>query len=77
MSVFDVRSAKQYPITVIKFADAFDSDYNQAFTVCRLDNSNCIKIEDDLEEFVIITSKEHAENLKKALDKAIELGWLK
>lgn len=35
-----------------------------------------VKISDGL-DFVLVESAEHARNLQKALDKAIELGWLK
>ena len=35
-----------------------------------------VKISDGL-GFVLVESAEHARNLQKALDKAIEIGWLK
>lgn len=40
-------------------------------------NENFLQIRDQSNEFVNVVSAEHARNLIKALEKSIELGWLK
>lgn len=73
MATFDVRD-NDPSIVEIVFADKNDglantldiSDVDQGFVLIR-----------DDEDYLVIQSAEHARNLQKALDKAIELGWLK
>ena len=83
MATFDVREEDNEEITKIVFAHEEDDDGDfQACTIvgatfkgsgyiCIYDTYNCS------EESVSISSIEHAENLIKALRKAIELGWVK
>lgn len=83
MSVFDVRSEKPDQIEKI----VFESDDNSSFvlatniTLHQSGDEDIIRIsEDDPDEsnsYVLVGSAEGARNLQKALDKAIQLGWLK
>ena len=75
MSNFDVRGDLFEEIKVITFADeSTDAGTTQGYMLTR--NIDLVKIKDDQEDFVYITSKEHALNLIKALQKAIELKWI-
>lgn len=76
MAVFDVRKDVNEAITEIVFAEAED---DAGFSVAyKLSNEfNDVTIWDDQDESVRVRSIEHAQNLIKALNKAIELGWLK
>lgn len=71
----DIRT--QQESTSIIFSDPLD-EYGDSIayklTKSCMDNHVLIN---DRKDYVLIESKEHAENLKKALDKAIELGWIK
>ena len=72
---FDVRIGVDEEITEIIFADD-DPDIwiaNKLTEWC----TNTLYIRNDRDELVAIKGKEHAENLIKALQKAIEIGWLK
>lgn len=74
MSTFDVRLPTE-EITCIKFADP-DSNYYHAMTL-EPAKDNRVNIYDEDSDKVVISDKEHALDLIKALYKAIELGWLK
>ncbi len=79
MSTYDVRSNNEEVIEDIVFADLQDSDacvqaYRIFPSVVTHTKQKYISIEGI--DFVIINSKEHALNLIKALNKAIELGWI-
>lgn len=76
--IYDVRAEKTTEVSEIVFADKFDDTYNCQASFIRSSSSRGVPflIIDDGEESVIINSVEHANNLKKALDKAIELGWI-
>jgi len=78
MHVFDVRTEQAEMITEIRFADTH-SDYFAADVLRFMEwERNVIEICAEGEESTLkVTSKEHAQNLIKALEKAIELGWLK
>ena len=73
MRVFDVRN-NDHRIVEILFAE------NNNGLACSLESSGAgrgyVYIRDD-DDYLVIESAEHARNLQKALDKAIELGWLK
>jgi hypothetical protein len=72
--IYDVREDKYEEITEIVFANEHnDEGTSQAYSVHK--ESGYVEIHDNL-EFVIVDSKEHAQNLIKALEKAISLGWL-
>ena len=73
MSVFDVREDNDI-VEAIRFGSPYTGYYR---AVILEQYSGKITINDDGSQVVILDSKEHALNLKKALDKAIELGWLK
>ena len=83
MTTFDVREENNEEITMIVFAEEEDADGDfQACTIVEaaFKGSGYICIYDTYdrsEESVSISSIEHAENLVKALSKAIELGWIK
>lgn len=78
MSEFDVRLPAP-PVELIKFADVNANSFASAFhiTLSGHGGGNTIAITDDDGEFVLIHSKETAINLIKAVNKAIELSWLK
>lgn len=79
----DIRDGKLEDITVIRFAD---QEHKGSFQSHKLERrsayhklerrSTYIVIEDGFAEGQAINSKEHAENLIKALKKAVELSWL-
>lgn len=83
MSVFDVRSEKSDGIEKIVFEIDDNSSFVLATNITRHydENESIIRIsEDDPDEvnsYVLVGSAEGARYLQKALDKAIELGWLK
>lgn len=80
MAVFDIREKDNSGITEIIFAEREDIDGAfQAYTIHHAPGCNgFITIYDgDDTESVSVSSVEHAENLIKALRKAIELGWIK
>lgn len=72
---FDVRVGVEEEITEIVFGDV-DPTYCLG-TVIKRWGRNKISIFDDNDDEIGIKDKEHAENLIKALQKAIEIGWLK
>jgi len=76
MAVFDVRNDVEESITEIVFAETVDdAGFSVAF---KLGNEfGDVAIWDDQDECVRVRSIEQAQNLIKALNKAIELGWLK
>ena len=77
MSTIDIRTATEVAITELRFADA-DYHFHKADTLKPITGSGAIDIKDsDGGRTLRITSKEHADNLRKALDKAETLGWLK
>ena len=73
MSTIDIRNGKQCEITEIIFWD-HDIAKTTPATHLKVDNDHEVAIHDE-EDFVFIVSQEHAENLIKSLQKAIELGW--
>lgn len=76
MAEFDVREDAVVVIDAVRFADGNSNGVRVACKLEKHDRCNgYVKIHDQ-GEYVLVTSKEHAENLKKALDKVIELGWL-
>lgn len=79
MSVFDVRNNPVEEITQIVFAESRLDDEDSPPQAYKLVTSplDYIALYDGVGEHVFINSKEHAENLIKALNKAIELGWVK
>ena len=70
MAVFDVRENDPNIVEIV-FAEKYDG------IACTLDTSNAFVHIRDNQYYLVIDSAEHARNLQKALDKAIELGWLK
>lgn len=74
MASIDIRAAAKEDITEIVFADDLSrEDCVQAYQIYR--QLGYITI-NDINDCLIINSKEHAQNLIKALEKAIELGWV-
>lgn len=77
---YDVRLKEELVIDKIVFSEPEDRDGDEvAYYLTKL-NINGVdygcRIEDD-EDALVIQDKQHALNLIKALDKAIDLGWLK
>ena len=72
----DIRTKKE--LTSIIFSDPIDEDGDSiAYKLTKSCNHKNHVLINDNTDYILIESKEHAENLKKALDKAIELGWIK
>lgn len=83
MNVFDVRKEVASPITKIEFFKKQDTEgHSLAYAVRPCGFTDGIELFDDLrddggeEGYVLVVNKEHAENLIKALNKAIELEWI-
>ena len=72
---FDVRIGVDEEITEIVFGD-IDPTFYLGTAIKRWGQDKII-IFDNAAAEVGIKDKEHAENLIKALQKAIEIGWLK
>lgn len=85
MTEFDVRFNKTPPVSTIRFSDNMVRNTSVASTLClSSSNENRLEIRDESfdnyhsgEGYLVIADQDHAENLIKALYKAIELGWLK
>lgn len=74
MSSIDIRNESE-EVTEIIFSDEGNS-YVVATKVERYVTDSIKIVDEDDRANVIIESKEHAENLIKAIQKAIELRWL-
>jgi len=74
MSNFDVRTESQ-DIERITFADKDTLDYRA--NIIEPYKSGFKLKDEDSDRYVYIKDKAHADNLRKALDKAEQLGWLK
>ena len=73
----DVRNTVEGEIDVIRFADDEQNIYYQSSIIRHIAWKSLVHIEEGGNgEYVRITSKQHALDLIKALEKAIELGWL-
>ena len=79
MAVIDVRKNNSEDTTAVIFSEYRGTEHQDvASTIVKSgDYRGCVEVWDGALDFVLIESVEHARNLKKALDKAIELGWLK
>lgn len=78
MSTIDIRCTEEGSVGRIRFADEH-GEVNTDDTcplACYLTLENDYVVIDDPYDRVIIKDKEHAQYLIKALNKAIELGWL-
>jgi len=72
----DIRAYEPEKITVIRFAD--DEDDSFVASGIALGFSGVVEVGDIGEGRRLgLFSEEHARNLIKALNKAIELGWFK
>ena len=71
MSMIDIRQVEDSLINRIQFADAFNSIESDSISK----NEGGVFIESDEYECMKLATKQDAENLIKALQKAIELGW--
>ena len=79
MTSYDVRNDSSADITDIVFSgDCGRENQDIANRIVKsYDYNNCVEVRDCGEFFVLIESTEQARNFQKALDKAIEFGWLK
>lgn len=75
MTTIDIRNVCEQQIEEIQFAD--EGDYYNVQFLIREDENNNVTIKANHAEPLVIESKEDAENLIKALQKAMELGWWK
>jgi hypothetical protein len=76
MSTFDVRTDSSNPITEIVFAETHHSAGSLQAYKLEPRTSGDIRIYDG-DDYVYVNSAEHARDLIKALEKAIEFGWVK
>lgn len=86
---YDVRDIDSIPIDEIVFADPdveltsdeivfADPDESWTIATYLTRHYDCLSICEGGEgDFVLIQTVEHVKNLIKALEKAIELGWVK
>lgn len=80
MATFDVREENNSKITDILFAEMlWEDNMAQAYRISGhvSEYGKYISVVNGDSEVVFINSIEHAENLIKALRKAIERGWVK
>lgn len=78
MTTIDIRSVEKGKVYRIRFAEdcgAVEENHECPLASCLTLERSYVAI-DDPEDRVIIKDKEHALHLIKALNKAIELGWL-
>jgi hypothetical protein len=74
MSAYDVRELHE-EVDEIIFAEKSEGGKFVAYKVTNAMRG--VSIVDGVNAFVLVRNKEHADNLRKALDKAEHLGWLK
>lgn len=77
MATFDVRDNPATTVDKIVFADRSDYRYTIATQLEFDGDDDIIVTSSGNDDYVRIHSIAHAQNLIKALNKAIELGWLK
>lgn len=78
MTIFDIRTDIVEPTTRIVFSDRLVEGTHVAHFIESFSRrDDAIAIQDGTGEKVVLVSEEHARNLIKALEKAIQLGWLK
>lgn len=83
MSTIDIRDMHMSTIDVIQFADS-DTDAVNVTPCYVAKDINCVVVlDEDRSDYLTdcgtrfrILNKEHAQNMIKALEKAVELGWL-
>lgn len=77
MAKIDIRSVEYDEVDTIVFADAENKWLSTAVSIVR-EGSGIIGVQSDCQDdpSYKILNKEHALHLIKALNKAIELGWL-
>lgn len=75
-NVFDVRPMTTETIKKIVFADQSSNGVHQGYALEEYAPANKVRLIDGTGSFIYLRSKQHALDLKKALDKATELGWL-
>jgi hypothetical protein len=81
MSEFDVRKANQEEYTNIRFSQEEVHGTTAAYQLVKWDYEGIMIQDSDYDKiktrgFVVIVDKNHALNLIKAIEKAIELRWL-
>ena len=76
MSVFDVTKDKVQEIEEIQWCEFEDWNIIKLKGISSEVAFKCIKITQNSYDRSLVTDKEQAENLIKALQKAIELDWL-
>lgn len=77
MATFDVRKDVAASTTLILFADEVVGTTHVAHKLTPCFQGSHVAIGDSCNDEVLLHSKEHALDAIKAIQKAIELGWLK
>ena len=73
MATIDVRDEVEDVVQVIKFSDSY-ATHLVGEGIGK--EGSFVMLYDDNDDYVVVNDKQHALNLIKALNKAIELGWL-
>jgi hypothetical protein len=81
MTIFDVNKEQQQPTTEIRWSTEADTS-DQCFNLIKGRDHGITLHEEGLENIfegnsMLCENKDEAESLIKALQKAIELGWVK
>lgn len=78
MSIIDIRQPLP-EVEGIRFADDRKHGVHIASVVEKWSGGDHgeIRIKDISDEYIVIADKAHADNLRKALNEAERLGWLK
>lgn len=78
MAIFDVRTDIVDPTSRVVFADKInDGTVVAHFIEPFPSRAHSVSLQDGSSEKVIVVSKQHALDLITAIEKTIELGWLK
>lgn len=78
MAVFDVRKENnEIEKIIFNSVEGVSTGWDVAYYLRKWDEEDGLVEINDRHGFVLVESAEHANDIKKALDKAIELGWLK
>jgi hypothetical protein len=79
MAELDIRNLDVDEVTSIRFANKRSNcgGYQANIIEGSSFKGEYIRLADDNDEYVIVYSTQHAKDLIKALEKAIELSWIK
>lgn len=74
--MYDIRTEKPQQIENIRFADTSGEDDDKACILSKeMSDAGALITDEEADMTLLVACKNDAENLIKALGKAIELGW--